>query len=239
MSAMTPEKKREVKNALYEEFARIGKAASSPRRLELLDLLSQGEKSVETLAEQTGLTVKNTSAQLKVLRSARLVDTRKSGQHVFYRLAHQEVFRFWMALQTLGEAQYAELRDISKRYYSDPNGMVPIDRKTLVSRAHRGDVVVIDVRPEDEYLAGHLPGARSIPMAELTKRLRSLPKEKEIVAYCRGRYCVYAIDAVAVLRKNGFRAVRFEESVPQWGEAGLPIEQGSGAVAAAAARGAR
>jgi rhodanese-related sulfurtransferase len=227
---MTPEKKREVKNALYEEFARIGKAASNPRRLELLDLLSQGEKSVEILAERADLTVKNTSAQLKVLRSARLVETRKSGQRVFYRLASEEVFRFWMSLQTLGEAQYAELRDISERYYSDPDGLVPIDRQTLVNRARRGDVMVIDVRPEDEYLAGHLPGARSVPIAELTKRLASLPKEKEIVAYCRGRYCVYAIDAVAVLRENGFRALRFEESVQQWAEAGLPVEQGSGNV---------
>lgn len=223
---MTPEQKREVKNALYEEFARMGKAVSSPRRLELLDLLSQGEKAVETLAEQADLTVKNTSAQLKVLRSARLVETRKSGQRVFYRLANREVFRFWMSLQTLGEAQYAELRDISERYYSDPDGLVPIDRETLADRARRGDVVVIDVRPEDEYLAGHLPGARSIPIAELTKRLESLPKKKEIVAYCRGRYCVYAIDAVAALRKKGFRALRFEESVQQWGEAGLPVERG-------------
>jgi rhodanese-related sulfurtransferase len=236
---MTPEKKREVKNALYEEFARIGKAASSPRRLELLDLLSQGEKSVETLAEQADLTVKNTSAQLKVLRSARLVETRKSAQRVFYRLANQEVFRFWMSLQTLGEAQYAELRDISERYYSDPDGLVPIDRETLVSRARQGDVVVIDVRPEDEYLAGHLPGARSIPIAELTKRLESLPKEKEIVAYCRGRYCVYAIDAVAVLRDNGFRALRFEESVQQWREAGLPVGRGSGGVTTVATGGVR
>ncbi|MBW2508362.1 MAG: ArsR family transcriptional regulator [Deltaproteobacteria bacterium] len=236
---MTPEKKRQVKNALYEEFARIGKAASSPRRLELLDLLSQGEKSVETLAEQAELTVKNTSAQLKVLRGARLVETRKSGQRVFYRLANQEVFRFWMSLQTLGEAQYAELRDISERYYSDPDGLLPIDRETLVNQARRGELVVIDVRPEDEYLAGHLPGARSIPIAELTKRLESLPKGKEIVAYCRGRYCVYAIDAVAVLRKNGFRAHRFEESVQQWAHAGLPVEQGSGELIPAAAGGAK
>lgn len=227
MGAMTPEKKREVKDALYQEFARIGKAASSPRRLELLDLLSQGEKSVETLAAQTGLTVKNTSAQLKVLRSARLVDTRKSGQRVFYRLASQEVFRFWMGLQTLGEARYAELRDISERYYSDPDGIASIDRDTLIERARRGDVVVIDVRPEEEYLAGHLPDARSIPIEELGEHLASLPKDKEIVAYCRGRYCVYAVDAVALLRKKGFRAIRFEESVPAWSEAGLPVERAS------------
>lgn len=239
MRSMTPERKRAVKNALYEEFARIGKAASSPRRLELLDLLSQGEKSVETLAEQAELTVKNTSAQLKVLRSARLVERRKSGQRVLYRLANEEVFRFWMALQTLGETQYAELRDISERYYSDPDGLAPIDRQTLAERARRGDVLVIDVRPEDEYLAGHLPGARSIPIAELTKRLHGLPKDKEIVAYCRGRYCVYAIDAIALLRKNGFRAVRFEDSVPQWGEAGLTIERGSDEPIARAAGGAR
>jgi rhodanese-related sulfurtransferase len=226
MSAMTPDEKREVKNALYEEFARIGKAASSSRRLELLDLLSQGEKAVEVLAHQANLTVKNASAQLKVLRNARLVETRKSGQRVFYRLASQAVFRFWMALQSLGEAQYAELRDISERYYADPDGLDPIDRKTLVSRARHGDLVVIDVRPMDEYLEGHLPGARSIPITELTKRLESLPRDKEIVAYCRGRYCVYAIEAVAVLRRKGFRAVRFEESVPQWREAGLAVEKG-------------
>jgi rhodanese-related sulfurtransferase len=222
---MTPKQKREIKNALYREFARIGKAASSPRRLELLDLLSQGEKSVETLAKQGGLTVKNASAQLKVLREARLVDTRRSGQRVYYRLASNEVFRFWMSLQALGETRYAELRHISERYYADPDGLASIDRVALAERARRGDVLIIDVRPEDEYLAGHLPNARSVPVEQLQDHLESLPKDKEIVAYCRGRYCVYAIDAVALLREKGFRATRFEEGVPEWADAGLPVER--------------
>jgi rhodanese-related sulfurtransferase len=219
------DQKRRVKNALYEEFARVGKAVASPRRLELLDLLSQGEKSVEALAEQASLGVKNASAQLKVLRAARLVEARRDGQRVLYRLASDGVARFWLSLRSLGEAQYAEVNRIAERFFREPNGLAPVDRPTLVARVRRGEVVVIDVRPADEYAAGHIPGARSIPITELEKRLTSLPKDREIVAYCRGPYCVFAIDAVELLRKRGYRAQRFEDGVHEWREAGFPVER--------------
>jgi rhodanese-related sulfurtransferase/predicted transcriptional regulator len=233
----SPEAKRAAKDAVYAELARAAKALASPRRLELLDLLAQGEKSVETLAAQADLAVKNTSAQLKVLRSARLVEFRKQGQRALYRLASDDVERFWLALREFAERQYAEIREIAERFYADPDGLAPIDRASLLARARRGEVVVVDVRPADEFAAGHLPGARSIPVAELAKRIASLPKDREIVAYCRGPYCVYALEAVALLRARGFRATRLEEGVPEWRQAGLPVEAGSREREEPAARG--
>lgn len=223
---MTPTDKRAIKNALYEELARIGKAIASPHRLEILDLLSQGEKSVEALAEHAGLTVGNASAQLKLLRAARFVESRREGQRVYYRLAGAEIASFWLSLRDLAENRYAELRSLAERFFSDPEGAAPVDRKSLLARVRRGEVVVIDVRPADEFAAGHISGARSVPFSELRDRLATLPKNKEVVAYCRGRYCVYAIDAVTVLRKNGFRASRLEDSVHEWRKAGLSVEAG-------------
>jgi rhodanese-related sulfurtransferase len=219
--------KRAIKDALYEEFARIGKAIASPHRLEILDLLSQGEKSVDALADHAGLTVGNASAQLKLLRAARLVERRREGQRVYYRLADTEVASFWLSLRDLAESRYAELRSLAEQFFSDPDGAAAIDRKSLLARARRGEVVVIDVRPADEFSAGHITGARSIPFPELRDRLATLPRSKEIVAYCRGRYCVFAIDAIAMLRKNGFRASRLEDSVHDWRNAGLPVEAGA------------
>jgi rhodanese-related sulfurtransferase len=218
--------KRGIKNALYEEFARIGKAVASPHRLEILDLLSQGEKSVEALAEDAALTFGNASAQLKVLREARLVESRRDGQRIYYRLAGTEVATFWLSLRDLAENRSAELRSLAEQFFSDPDGVAPVDRKSLLARARRGEVIVIDVRPADEFAAGHISGARSIPFNELKERLATLPKTKEIVAYCRGPYCVYAIDALTMLRKNGFRASRLEDSVHDWRNAGLPIDTG-------------
>ncbi|MDH5805812.1 MAG: metalloregulator ArsR/SmtB family transcription factor [Gemmatimonadota bacterium] len=220
------ESNRAVKDSLFEEFARIGKAVSSPHRIEILDLLSQGEKSVEVLASATALTVKNASAQLKVLREARLVESRRDGQRVFYGLANNEVSSFWLAMRRLGELQYAEVRDIAERYFRDPDGKKSIERNRLIEKCKRGEVVVVDVRPEEEYISGHIPGSLSIPIDELVSRLPSLPKQKEIVAYCRGPYCVYANEALSVLRENGFEATKFEEDVSQWREAGLPVEEG-------------
>jgi rhodanese-related sulfurtransferase len=232
----SPEEKRSVKNALYAELSRVAKALASPRRLELLDLLAQGEKSVETLAEEAELTVKNTSAQLGLLRGARLVESRKQGQRVLYRPASDDVGHFWLALRDFAERQYAEIREIAERYFADPDGLAPIDRASLLARARRGEVVVLDVRPADEYAAGHLPGARSIPVAELERRIASLPKDREIVAYCRGPFCVYALEAVALLRARGFRAARLEDGVPEWRRAGLPVEAGPPAPSGVQAR---
>jgi rhodanese-related sulfurtransferase len=212
--------------ALFEQFANVGKAMSSPGRLLLLELLAQGEKSVETLANLTGLQVKNTSAQLKVLRGAHLVESRRDGQRILYRLASEEVGAFWLALRALAMKQFAEARDIVERHFGDPDGLDPIRRESLIARVRRGEVVLIDVRPEDEYAAAHIPGARSVPLADFTQRMPRLPKNKEIVAYCRGPYCDLAIEAVATLRQRGYRATLFEDGVPEWRDAGLPVEQG-------------
>lgn len=219
-------KPRVLKNALYEQFARIGKGVSSPQRLELLDLLCQGEKAVETLATQAGLTVKNTSAHLRVLRGARLVETRKDGQYVYYRLADEAVCSFFLALRHLAESRLAEVREVAREYFGGRPGMTPIDRHRLLERVRSGEVTVLDVRPESEFRAGHIPGARSVPLDELRHTLQSIPRDQEIVAYCRGPYCVLALEAVELLRAEGYRAVRLEDGVADWRAAGLPIERG-------------
>ncbi len=219
-------KPRMLKNALYGQLARIGKGVSSPQRLELLDLLSQGEKSVETLAAQAGLTIKNTSAHLRVLRGARLVETRKEARHVYYRLADESVSNFFLALRGLAESRLAEVREVAREYLNSPGGMTPVDRQRLLERARTGEVTVLDVRPVAEFRAGHIPGARSVPLDELEQTLGSIPKDQDVVAYCRGPYCVLALEAVELLRSKGYRAVRFEDGVAEWRAAGLPIEQG-------------
>jgi rhodanese-related sulfurtransferase len=217
--------KRAVKDALYEQLSRLGRAVSSAKRLEVLDLLSQGEKSVEALAEAADLTVGNTSAHLKVLKSARLVETRKDGHYVYYRLANPAVSAFWVAFRDLAEQQYAELRDLARQHFTDPDGLAPVDRKELAKRLKRGDVTLLDVRPADEFASAHITGAVSIPIEALRKRIGEIPKNKEVVAYCRGPYCVYALEAVSMLRKRGFRATRLEDSVNDWRVAGLPLSQ--------------
>ena len=217
--------KRTFKDALYGQFARIGSAVSSPKRLEILDLLCQGEKSVEALAEQAALTIGNASAHLKTLRAARLVETRREGQFIFYRVADPAVCEFWLALRALGEKRLAEVRDVAREYFTDRDQLSALDKRQLLARARKGDIIVLDVRPEDEFRAGHLPFARSIPAQELERKLSSLPKSREIVAYCRGPYCVWAYEAVSLLRRKGYRASRLEDGVAEWRTAGLPIEQ--------------
>ncbi len=218
---------REIKNLLYEQVARIGKAAASPKRLELLELLCQGEKTVEALSQQGDLDVKSASAHLKELKAARLVHARKVGKYVHYRLADEAVGRFWVALRTLAEGRLLELQAVVTKFLADPRQLAPLDRKAVLGRARQGEVIVIDVRPADEFEAGHLPYARSIPVAELKKRLSELPRNKDIVAYCRGPFCLMASDAVALLRQKGFRAVRIDDGVAEWRSAGLPIESGA------------
>lgn len=215
------------KRALFEQFARIGKAVSNPARLELLDLLSQGEKAVETLARQTGLSVTNTSNHLKELRSVSLVSTRKEGVYVFYRLANVEVHEFLRGLQSIAHRQLADVRQIVKDYLEKADDLEPVSAPELAERMRGGEVVVLDVRPEDEYAAGHIPGARSIPLPELEQRLGELPQGVEVVAYCRSPYCVFAPEAVAVLHARGVRARRLVEGLPDWRAAGLPVAVGS------------
>lgn len=218
---------REIKDRLFAEFARMGKAVSSPRRIELLDLLAQGERTVERIAEETELTVKNASAHLQALKRARLVETRREGTRVFYRLASQDVFRFLRALQGLGRERLAEADRIISLFYEDPTGLEPVDAAELRRRLDEGGVVVLDVRPRDEYLAGHLPGAISIPVEELERRLAELPGSGEIVAYCRGPYCLFSGEAVELLRRHGFRARRLAPGLPDWRAQGFPVAVGN------------
>jgi rhodanese-related sulfurtransferase len=215
---------RQTKERLYEQFARIGRAIASPQRLELLDLLCQCEKTVETLARQASLSVANTSRHLQILRGAHLVETRKEGLHVYYRLADENVCEFLYSLRRLAESRLAEIDRLIADYFGNRDELKPIDRKKLLQRAKRGEIAVLDVRPRDEYLAGHLPYARSIPLSELKKRLKELSPTQEIVAYCRGPYCVLAQEAVKILRARGFRAIRLEDGILEWKKAGLPVE---------------
>lgn len=217
---------RELKDPLYAQFARIGHAVASPKRLEMLDLLSQGEKTVETLAEQSSTPVKNTSAHLRVLRQARLVDTRRDGTYVYYRLASEDVFRFLRDLQALARSRLAEVERVASLYIDGRDELEPVSLKELRRRMREGDVTVIDVRPEEEFRSGHIPGALSIPVAQLKRRLSEIPKKREVVAYCRGPYCVYSVEAVGILRKHGYRARRADEGLPDWRASTLPIAAG-------------
>ncbi len=211
-----------MRRAFLEQFARIGKAMASPSRLELLDLLSQSEKSVETLVEQSSLNLKNASAQLKILKDAGLVKARREGKYVFYSLSDETVGAFWSNLQEFSARRLAELQKLSTELMSDPD-LVGLSRKELLARAKRDEVLLLDVRPEDEFLAGHLPYAKSIPLAELKSRLSKLPKNKEIVAYCRGPHCLFAVEAVRLLKKSGHKAKRLDDGVQEWKAAGFPI----------------
>jgi len=208
---------RHIKNLLYEQVARIGKAASSPKRLELIELLCQGEKSVETLARDAAISMKLASAHLRELRAARLVETEKRGKYVIYRIANRAVAEFWVAIRSLAEDRLVELRLVIDQMVSHPRELAPQDRDSLVKLARKGEVVVLDVRPAEEFLAAHLPFARSIPLDELKLRLSELPKGKTVVAYCRGPYCLMARDAVELLRKKGYEALRLPEGVAEWG----------------------
>jgi len=214
---------RELKDALFQQLARVTKALSSPRRLELIDLLSQAARSVEELAGATGMSVANTSQHLQALRGALLVTARRQGLRVQYALSDDAVFRTWQAIRDLGLRQFAEVDRLLETYVSDRAQMESVDADELLRRMRRRDVVVLDVRPEIEYHAGHIRGARSIPLKELQRRLAELPKRREIVAYCRGPFCVYSDEAVALLRKRGFRARRLMTGFPDWKSAGLPV----------------
>lgn len=218
---------REFKDALYAQFARIGHALASPKRIELLDLLSQGEKTVEMLAEQLATPIKNTSAHLRVLRQARLVETRRYGTYVYYRLAHDDVFGLLKTLEALGESRLADVQQVVRMYLDGRDDLEPVSFSELRRLMRDRDVTVLDVRPAEEYKAGHLPGAISIPVPQLKRRLREIPKNREVIAYCRGRYCVYSLEAVTELRKHGYRARRAQHGLPDWRAAGLPLERGA------------
>jgi rhodanese-related sulfurtransferase len=214
--------KRQFKNELYDQFARLAKALGSGRRLELIELLAQGERTVEALAEETEQSIANTSQHLQVLRHARLVETTRAGNHIRYRLAGDHVLRLWLAFRDLGDARLTEIGALVQTFLSDRERLQAVSIKELRRRIDERSVVVLDVRPAVEYEAGHIHGARSIPITELRTRLKDLPKSREIVAYCRGPYCVFADEAVAVLRNNGYKAFRLEGGFPDWAIQGLP-----------------
>jgi rhodanese-related sulfurtransferase/DNA-binding transcriptional ArsR family regulator len=215
---------RRFKDAIYEQFARLGKAVSAPKRIELLDLLCQGPRTVEALAEQAAITVANASQHLQVLRAARLVDTEKKGLYVEYRIADDEVGRFYLALRALGESRLAEIDQVTQEYFEQRGALEAVAGEELLRRVRAGEVTVLDVRPTEEYRASHIPGALSIPVPELMSRLKELPRKREIVAYCRGPYCVMAIEAVQLLRKQGFKAHRMEEGVLDWRARGWRVD---------------
>jgi rhodanese-related sulfurtransferase len=215
-----------LKTAVYEQIARITKAASSPGRLELLELLTQGPKTVEALARQTNQSLANASHHLKVLRTARLVEAEKAGLYVTYRLADTRVGEFLLHLRTLATARLAEIELVTRQYLEHRGALEAIQDEELLRRVRAGEVTVLDVRPREEYLAGHIPGAMSVPLSDLKARVRRLPKNRDVVAYCRGPYCVMALDAVDLLRTRGFRAHRMEHGVLEWRSRGWRVEIG-------------
>lgn len=214
---------RSLKSALYEQVARIGQALASPKRLELLEMLAQGEKTVEALARQLGIDLRLTSAHLKALREARLVEGRRDGKFMVYRLTGADVAVLGVQLRAVAEAHLLEFQSAFARLVAEPGPMAPTDRKTLMAQAKRGEVVVIDVRPASEYASAHLPHARSVPLDELRQRLAALPRDREIVAYCRGPFCLMSDEAVKVLQAEGFTARKILDGVSEWQAAGLAV----------------
>jgi rhodanese-related sulfurtransferase/DNA-binding transcriptional ArsR family regulator len=221
MSIQSPKKE------LFGHLARIGTALSSAVRLEFLELLAQGERSVEQLSRLTGTTVANTSQHLQKLRQAGLVTGRKQGLNVFYSLASDEVVRVLEVLGRVGETHLAEVEQIIRRYYAARDEFEPISPAELMERARKGLVTVLDVRPPEEFQLGHVPGAVNIPVEQLARRLRELPKGREVIAYCRGPFCLMSFDAVQLIRKKGMKARRLRDGLPEWRAAGHPVEAGA------------
>lgn len=216
---------REFKDLVFEQFAKIAQAFSAPKRLEIIDVLAQGERDVDSLSQQVAMTVANTSRHLQILKQARLVESHREGVRIIYRLADDDVLRCWMSLQSLAENRSSEIRETARLFFERRDTLEPITREELLTRTKNEDVIILDVRPAVEYQNGHIPGAVSIPLAELKNRLTEIPPANGVVAYCRGPYCVLSAEAMAILRNAGFQAVRLKEGFPEWKEAGLPVEQ--------------
>lgn len=220
--------KQSPKLALFAQFAEVAKTLAHAHRLDLLEHVAQGERSVETLARATSLSIANASQHLQQLRRAGLVSARRDGKFVYYRLADNAVLDLLAALHRIAERNVAEVAKILQNYFHDRDSLEPISRKELQQRLRKRAVTVLDVRPEDEFALGHVPGALNVPLATLTKRLSELDRSKEIVAYCRGPYCVLSFEAVAILRKRGFKVRRLEDGLPEWRAARLPVATGVG-----------
>ncbi len=217
---------REFKDRLFEQFSLIGKALAAPKRIELIDILCQAERTVEALAKEASMTVANTSRHLQVLRNACLVETRREGNSIYYRIADDSVCKLWLILRDLALKRIAEVDRLIETFFKARDELEPLNREQLLERAKTAQVIVLDVRPREEYLAGHIPGAISIPVDELESRLNELPRDVEIVAYCRGPCCVFSLRAVEILRARGYRALRLREGVRDWLASGLPVSVG-------------
>lgn len=216
---------RRFKTAIYDQFARVAKAMASGHRIELIELLAQGPRTVEALSRLTEMSIANTSAHLQVLRGAGLVDSSKEGLFVTYRVADPSVPALLLAVRRVAEARLAEVEKITRDFLAENSQSEPIDEKALRARVRKGEVTLLDVRPREEYASGHIPGALSVPLPELAKRLSDLPRRREVVAYCRGPYCVLAVEAVKQLRAKGFKAVRLEDGVLDWAVLGMPLDR--------------
>jgi rhodanese-related sulfurtransferase len=216
--------KREFKTRVYNELAQITKAMANPHRLEIIELLAQGDYSVEQISLQTDLSIANASQHLQVLKSAQLVDVTRNGTFIYYRLANANVFKTWKALRELGVERIASIEKLVKDFRQSKSKIDSLTIDSLTKKLKAGKITILDVRPENEFNAGHIPNAISIPLGQLEERLKELPKRNEIIAYCRGPFCVYADEAVALLNKAGYKATRLEEGFPDWAVAGLPVE---------------
>jgi len=219
---------RAAKDALFDGFAEVAKALASGRRAEIVDVLAQGERSVDEISDEIGQSVANTSHHLRAMARAGLLSTRRDGTRIYYALAGERVEALWAALRDVAAEHVAGMERLAEDYLGDRDGLEAISREELAARLRRGDLVVLDVRPEAEFRVGHIAGARSVPVTELRRKLRALPKDVEVVAYCRGPYCVYADDAVRELNRRGYRAQRLEDGFPEWKRAGLPVAAGDG-----------
>jgi rhodanese-related sulfurtransferase len=217
-------KSREFKDLIFQQFANIATAFSSPKRLEIIDILEQGEKDVETLSRQISATFPNTSRHLQILKNARLVQSRRDGVRMYYRLSDEQVFNCWKGLQSLAENRVAEIREVLKDFFEERNAMNAMSKEELWSHIQSDDVIVLDVRPKEEFSSGHIPGAISIPLSELRERINEIPHNREVVAYCRGPYCVLSPEAIKILHDEGYDASRLEEGLPEWREAGYSVE---------------
>jgi rhodanese-related sulfurtransferase len=218
-------KGREFKDVVFEQFARIAHAFAAPKRLEIIDILAQGERDVDSLAHEGAMTVANASRHLQILKAARLVENRREGVRIFYKLTNDDVFDCWKNLQSIAEKRVAEIREINRLFMEERDSMETISAAELWQRIQNNNVVVLDVRPAYEYEQSHIPKSISMPIAQLKDKISELSRDTEVVAYCRGPYCVLSPEAIAILKKAGIKAIRLEEGLPEWKRAGLPVEQ--------------
>jgi rhodanese-related sulfurtransferase len=218
-------KGREFKDTVFEQFARIAYCFAAPKRLEIIDILAQGERDVESLANEGAMTVANASRHLQILKTARMVASRREGVRIFYKLTGHDVFNCWKSLQTIAEKRVAEIKEISYLFLQERQSMESISAQELWERIQNNDVVVLDVRPVREFEQSHIPHSLSVPLSQLKNKLHELPKDIDVVAYCRGPYCILSPEAVAILKKAGINAIRLKEGMPEWKQIGLPVEK--------------